>query len=91
MNYKFILPYISLKTAAVTGVNIPIAVDASGTTTTVSGPITFTYAGTDPATGRAINPRTGDEGISPLYALVALAAVLLVAVLVLKKRRNITQ
>ncbi|MBN2878574.1 MAG: InlB B-repeat-containing protein [Clostridia bacterium] len=65
-------------TAAVTGVNIPIAIDASGTTTTVSGPITFTFAGTDPATGRAINPRTGDDGTGIMIYIIS-AAILAAA------------
>jgi len=81
-------------TAAVTGVNIPLRVDASGTTATVFGPITFTYAGTDPATGQAINPNTGDREMNGfVYVAIALiaAAASIAGIAAVRRKRKAAQ
>ncbi|MBN2878571.1 MAG: InlB B-repeat-containing protein [Clostridia bacterium] len=76
-------------TPAVTGVNIPLRVDASGFTANVNGVITFTMAGTDPATGRAINPNTGDREMKGfVYGAIALMGAAATAGIALSRKKR---
>ena len=69
----------------VTGINIPLRLDASGTTATVAGPVTFTE--TSSSGGGYINPQTGDSNSNNyLYVIVsAISTVLLIGILIKKK------
>jgi len=65
----------------VTSINIPLSLDASGTTATVTGPVTFTETS---SSGGFINPQTGDNN-SNNYLYVIVSAVLLIGILIRKK------
>jgi len=75
-------------TPSTTGVNIPLRLDAYGSSIDVYGVITFTYAGTDPVTGRAINPNTGDSGMSGFVIAGILAMGLAATAAIAANRRK---